>query len=115
MNYRMAIVGPKDVTSVFRSTGAHVYSAETGADAINIIRDIRKNMQTGDKNVPQYAILMVVEKLMQQISETEYEKVVGGGALPAVIAVPGIEGGSGASLRKLKKLAERAIGSDILK
>jgi vacuolar-type H+-ATPase subunit F/Vma7 len=50
---------------------------------------------------------------MQDIPQDEMDKV-SSGALPAIVALPGIEGSHGAGVAKLKRLAERAIGSDIL-
>jgi len=42
------------------------------------------------------------------------QKKLSRGALPAVIALPSRNGSSGYSEERLRSLAERAIGSDIL-
>jgi len=108
MDYRVAIVGPKKMTSGFKSLGVDVYDAEDGNRAVEVIKDIKK----GISEKP-YAVIMLMERLAEEISEEEHA-AISKDALPAIVILPGLEGSSGKGLAKLKKLAERAVGSDIL-
>jgi len=111
--YKIAIIGPKDIVSVFKSTGADVFSADYGHEALEILRTIRKQTQ-GNTEGDRYASVILLENLRREIKDDDYDKAVQG-ALPAVIVVPGLSGSTGESMKKLRKLAERAVGMDILK
>lgn len=111
MKYGIAIVGPKDVVSVFKVTGADVFEARTGSEALEVLRQIKRDTQSVDGG-KKYAVVMIIESILEEISDDEYEKV-SSGALPSIVAIPGLEGATGVSKEKLRKLAEKAIGSDI--
>lgn len=111
MKYGIGIVGPKDVVSVFKATGADVFEASTGSEAFEVLRQIKRDTQSTE-DVKKFAVVMIIESLLQEISDDDYEKVASG-ALPAIVAIPGLEGATGVSKEKLRKLAEKAIGSDI--
>ena len=110
MTYEIGIVGPHAVISGFKALGVVAYGAETGEEAVSIIRDMKKNLETqNDKKV---GIVILIESIASQISPEDMERI-SKGALPAIVVLPGIEGSQGASVQKLKALAEKAIGSDI--
>lgn len=111
--YKIAVVGPTDVTSIFRSTGATIFEADTGESALAILKDIKKQTQNPEGSQDRYAIVVILERLVAEIRPEDYEKVAFG-SLPAIIAVPGFEGSSGVSMEKLARLAEKAVGSNIL-
>jgi V/A-type H+-transporting ATPase subunit F len=111
MKYGIAIIGPKDVVSVFKATGADVFESGNGKEALEVLRQIKKDTQSTD-DVKKFAVVLIIESLLQEISDDDYEKV-SVGALPAIVAIPGLEGATGVSREKLRRLAERAIGSDI--
>lgn len=110
MEYRIAIIGPKKMTSGFKALGVDIFDAENGEQALAALKNTRA---TADTNTTRYAVVILMEKLVKEIPEDEYTRATQG-ALPAVVILPGIEGSSGEGIAKLKKLAERAVGSDIL-
>ncbi len=110
MTYDIAIVGPGAVISGFKALGVHAYGAETGDEAVSIIRDMKKDLETG--NAKKVGIVILIESIASHISPEDMERI-SRGALPAIVVLPGIEGSQGASVAKLKTLAEKAIGSDI--
>ncbi len=111
--YKIAIIGPEKVVSGFRALDVKPFFVETGSDALEILKTIKKDLATNKEEGEQFAVVLIIERILQEIDPDELAKV-SSGALPAVVALPGIEGSSGAGVAKLKALAERAIGSDIL-
>jgi len=62
---------------------------------------------------PTYAIVCVIDDVIQGVDQTEYAKVVEG-ALPAVVVLPGPTGSSGVAVERLRMLAQKAVGSAII-
>lgn len=111
MKHKIAIIGPKKVTAGFRALGVSVFNAENGDQALEHLQSIKKNTETDSEE--SFAVVILIEKLLKEIPADEYEKV-GSGALPAIVVLPGVEGATGEGIAKLRRLAERAAGSDIL-
>ena len=103
MNYKIAILGSPQVILGFKALGLvplPVASEEEGVKAL-------KEAAGGE-----YAVLLVTEdwadKLSEQLEEIEAQ------TLPAVTVLPSPLGSQGMGSRELKKIVERAVGSDIL-
>lgn len=107
--YRTAIIGPKDVVSGFRALGVSVMPAETAEELLTAIARTKETTAEGEH----YAVVLVTESLVSLVPEEEWHKATAG-VLPAITVLPGLEGSRGEGVRALKRLAERAIGSDIL-
>jgi len=110
--YRIAIIGPTDMVSGFRALGVEAIDAQTGTAALDALRRI-KQLTNDPAADAKYAVVCVIEDLMQDIDPAEYAKVVAG-PLPAVIILPGPEGSKGFAIKRLRKLAEQAVGSAII-
>ena len=114
--YRIAIVGPREVVAGFALLGADVQPATTPVEAVEALYKLKRTMHVDEagkeRNV--YGIVFVSEDLASGISP-EDEKKLARGALPAIIPLPSHRGSSGHGLARLKRIVERAIGSDILK
>jgi vacuolar-type H+-ATPase subunit F/Vma7 len=110
--YHIAIVGPTDMVSGFKALGVEAFDATNAVEAIEQLRTIKQisNDPTNDKT---YAIVCVIDDVIQDVDQAEYAKVVAG-ALPAVVVLPGPSGASGVALERLRKLAEKAVGSAII-
>jgi vacuolar-type H+-ATPase subunit F/Vma7 len=114
--YRIAIVGPKEAVAGFALLGAYVVPAHTTAEAVDVLFKLKKSMtvdETG-KERNSYGIVFVSEDLMSGISPDD-EKKLARGALPAIVPLPSHRASTGYGLQRLKRIVERAIGSDILK
>jgi len=109
--YKTAIVGPKNVISGFKALGVIPFDAEDGETALDILKKIKKETQSEIE--VKFAVVLIIENIANKIPTDEFEKV-SRGALPAILTLPGLEGSTGAGVAKLKSLAERAVGSDIL-
>lgn len=111
--YNIAVVGPADTISGFRALGVDVFDAHTADEAREHIIAIRRMTSgEGEQNKP-YAVVLVVDSLLAGLSDDDYKRLTTG-ALPALLAIPSITSDTEASTRKLRELAEKAIGSDIL-
>lgn len=114
-NYRIAIVGSRQSIQGFSLLGADIVPAETTAEAIVTLYRLKKELTKDERGVERqtYAIIFVTEDLASGIP-AEDEKKLARGALPAIIPLPSHHGSSGYGLARLKRIVERAVGSDIL-
>lgn len=115
MKYRIAIVGPKEAVAGFALLGADVVAAHTPAEATEHLFRLKKATRTEDgRDRSVYGVVFVSEDLLGGLSADD-EKKLARGALPAIVPLPSHRGASGYGLQRLKRIVERAIGSDILK
>lgn len=116
MNYRIAIVGPRETVAAFSLLGVDVVPVSSGAEAVTALFKIKRTM-CHDRGIQRnaYAVVFITEDLAAAISPDD-ERKLQRGALPAIIPLPSIHEVDGASygLQRLKRIVERAIGSDIL-
>jgi V/A-type H+-transporting ATPase subunit F len=111
-HYHIAIVGPTDMVSGFKALGVEAFNATNATEAIQQLRTI-KQISNDPANDKTYAVVCVIDDVIQGVDQAEYDKVVAG-ALPAVVVLPGPAGASGVALERLRKLAEKAVGSAII-
>lgn len=114
-NYRIAIVGQKEAVQGFALLGVDIVPAYSTAEAVEHLYKLKKATQADEsgRERNQYAIVFVTEDLMSGIS-AEDERRLSKGALPAIISLPSHRGSSGYALDRLKRIVERAVGSNIL-
>jgi len=115
MEYRIAIVGTKETVGGFALLGVDIVPVETGKEAVEQLHRLKKEM-TVDPNGKErntYAIVFITEDLTCELSPDD-EKKLTRGALPAFIPIPSHKGSTGYGLGRLKRIVERAVGSDIL-
>lgn len=110
--YNIAIIGPINTVSGFRALGIDAFVADTVAEALEQLREIKRLNQSVD-SVRRYAVVCVIEDLVAEVDQTEYAKLVEG-PLPAVVLLPGPSGSKGVALQRLRRLAEKAVGSSII-
>lgn len=110
--YKIAIIGPTDTVSGFKALGVEPLEATTGAQALVHIREI-KRLADDPEVKAKYAVVCVIEDLMQDIDQAEYTKTVAG-PLPAVVLLPGVAGSQGFAIKRLRQLAEQAVGASII-
>lgn len=115
MKYRIAIVGPREAVAGFALLGTEVVAADTTAAAIDALYRLKKAVRIEDgRERNEFAVVFVSEDLLRDISADD-EKKLARGALPAIIPLPSHHGSTGFGLQRLKRIVERAVGSDILK
>jgi len=115
MNYRIAIVGSRDAIGAFALLGVDVIPVENVTQTTEELFRLKREMQTDENGAERnkYAIIFVTEDLASGISPDD-EKKLARGALPAIIPLPSHRGSTGYGLARLKRIVERAVGSDIL-
>ncbi len=114
-SYRSVIVGTKDVVAGFALLGVDVVAVQNGAEAVQQLFKLKKAMRVEDgRERHVYAVVFVSEDLLSQLTPDD-ERRLARGALPAIIPLPSHHASTGYGLHRLKRIVERAVGSDILK
>ena len=115
MTYRFAIVGSLEAIAGFALMGAELVPVETAEQAVQELFRLKKETQTDEHGIERnlYAIVFITEDFASGISADD-EKKLARGALPAIIALPTHKGSTGYSEQRLRRIVERAVGSDIL-
>ncbi|OIP81718.1 V-type ATP synthase subunit F [Candidatus Peregrinibacteria bacterium CG22_combo_CG10-13_8_21_14_all_44_10] len=114
MHHKIAIIGPKDAVLGFKALGLEAHSALDKDQAIETLQKLAKKT-IGEEGFekPAYAIIFIVEDLAMQIPADDYKKV-SAAVMPAIVPIPGPKGTTGFGLKRISKIVEQAVGSDIL-
>lgn len=116
MNYSIAIIGSREAILGFRALGVETVAVKDYKEATAKLYELKKTKQVIDgqeSETPKFAIVFITEDLAQDISVDDYKKL-SIGALPAIIPIPSHQGSTGFGLTKLKRVVEKAVGSDIM-
>jgi vacuolar-type H+-ATPase subunit F/Vma7 len=117
MKYRIAIVGPRETVAAFALLGVDVVPVSDTTEAVAALYRLKRDVKTDDRGLQRntYGIVFITEDMARNIS-TDDERKLQRGALPAIIPLPSHAETDGTSygLARLKRIVERAIGSDIL-
>ncbi len=108
-NYHIAIIGPENVIGNFKALGLETFPINQTTEALETIKQLKKTTAEGSNK---YAVIFIIDSLLKNLNEEEKNKI-SGGSLPAILTIPALGSDSKAGLEKLKRLTERAIGSDI--
>ena len=111
-HYRIAIIGPADTVSGFKALGVEAFNATSPEEALEQLRQL-KQQNNDTEATAAYAIVCIIDEVLEGVDQTEYAKVVAG-ALPAVVVLPGPAGASGVAVERLRMLAQKAVGSAII-
>lgn len=109
-SYRIAVIGPQDTVAGLAALGVEAFDATTGEEVLSKLRVITQAAERGETP---YAIVCIIESLAAAADPDEFNRLTRE-PLPAVVMLPGPEGSSGASIARLRRLAEQAIGSAII-
>lgn len=109
--YSIAIIGQKDVILGFKAIGITAVNANNSEEALTALKELKAEMN-GEQ--PKYAIIMVTEDLAKDFPEEDYKKL-SEDMLPSILVIPGVQGSTGVGMKRLGKIVEKAIGSNILK
>jgi V/A-type H+/Na+-transporting ATPase subunit F len=114
----IAIVGNKDTILGFKALGFKPFDANNTEDALKILYKLKAEQIVVDEKTeetrPAYAIIFITEDLAMNIEKDDYKKL-SEGALPAIIPIPGSQGTTGYGIKRIGKMVEQAVGSDIFK
>ena len=101
--YKIAVLGERDSIYGFAALGLDIFSVSGREEAAKAFKALTQGA---------YAVVYVTEETQQLLAD-EIEKHAGA-LLPAVIPIPGVSGNTGAGMRRVKKMVEQAVGSDII-
>ena len=115
--HKIAIVGNKETILGFKALGVKEFNANTIEEALKVLYKLKSQEILADEKTaatrPLYAIIFMTEDLASKIPTDDYKKL-SKGALPAIIPVPGSKGTTGYGLKRIGKMVEQAVGSDIM-
>lgn len=103
--YKVAVMGDYDSIYGFATLGLTLLPTDGQTDE-EASRTLRVAADSG------YGVIYITESLMNRIPR-EIERYAGK-LTPAIIAIPGVSGNTGAGIANVKKSVEQAVGSDIL-
>jgi V/A-type H+/Na+-transporting ATPase subunit F len=96
---RAAVMGEKNMVLAFKDLGIDVFAIEDEED----LEKAKKEIEHG------FAVLFVTQTLADKYNlEDLYAKT-----LPAVLLIPGVRKSEGNGSASLKKILERALGSEL--
>ena len=103
--YKVAVMGEYDSIYGFATLGLTLLPTDGKSDE-EASRLLRTAAESG------YGVIYMTEALMSRIPReiSRYEDKL----TPAIIAIPGVAGNTGAGIANVKKSVEQAVGSDIL-
>lgn len=102
--YKIGVIGDKQSVSGFVAVGLSVFPCD----------DLEKARSTFHRlaECGEYAILYITENYCKDMSK-DLEKYMDL-RLPAIIPIPGMDGGYGVGVGRSRKAVERAVGVDII-
>lgn len=107
--HKIAVIGPRDVVSGLRAVGTEVFPAQDASAALAQMEHL-KALTVDDTKLVVYAVVCVIEEVLQGADPAVYDELVAG-SLPAFIIIPGPQGSSGQAEARIKRLAEQAVGT----
>jgi V/A-type H+-transporting ATPase subunit F len=108
----VAILGKREEILCFSALGVEVIDIKNIDDAREKLFKAKKAKLEGSET-SHYAIIFVMEDIIAEISDDDMKKLTAD-ALPAIIALPGHKGASGQGDLRIRKIVEKAVGTDIL-
>ncbi len=100
---KIAVVGDRTSVIGFRGLGFDTYDVDEPAK----VRELWPKILTED-----YDVIFVTEAVYVAVPDLVFE--LSEEARPAVTVIPAASGGTGAGSEKIKRIVEKAIGSDVL-
>ncbi len=101
--YKIAVIGDRDSIYGFAALGLDTYPVSEREEAVKTLKSLSQGT---------YAVIYITEALLAVLADevAAYATV----KVPAIIPIPGVSGNTGAGIMNVKKMVERAVGSDII-
>lgn len=113
-NYKLAVVGNASSVLLYKALGCETHAVYNLDEARDTSEELFRAVHDDANRTPQYAVIFVEESYYKEFPEDLIEKFARK-ALPAVIPVPSPgESSDDFASQRLRKIVERAVGSDIL-
>ncbi len=112
--YKLAIIGAPHSILLYRAFGVESFGVSTVDEAREKLNELVAKNLGDEKKTPEYAVIFVEENFFKEFPEDLLEKL-SRKPLPAVTPVPSAgDSKSDFASERLRKIVERAVGSDIL-
>lgn len=113
-NYKIAVVGNESSVLLFRGLGCESHAVFNQDESQETIEKLFRAHKDDEAKTPEYAIIFMEECYYKELPEDLIEKF-SKRALPAIIPVPSSSSkDKNFATNRLRKIVERAVGSDIL-
>ncbi len=112
--YRLAVIGNESSVLIFRALGVEVYGVDSIEKSLEDLESL-VGMHWGDENkTPKYAVIFMEEHYYKSLPDDLLERLAKK-SLPAVVPVPSPDSNDkDFAVKRLSRIVERAVGSDIL-
>ncbi len=112
--FKLAVVGNESSVLIFRSLGCETHGVFSQEEAQKAVEKLFKAHIGDEQKTATYAVVFVEEMYYKQFPEELIERFTKR-ALPAIIPVPSTDSDDpDFASNRLRKIVERAVGSDIL-
>ena len=113
--YKLAVVGLDSSILIYRAIGADTFAVSNVEEARKAIEKIANTYSDEESQTPEYAVIYVEEDFYKELPDDLLKKL-NKRSLPALIPVPSPSSGASKesfAVKRLSKIVERAVGSDI--
>jgi len=111
---KLAVIGNQSSVLIFRALGTEVYAVTDSKEAQEKLQELVEKDLGDEQKTPEYAVIFVEENYYKKFPNDLVTKLAKK-PLPAVIPVPSPDSkDANFSTKRLSKIVERAVGSDIL-
>lgn len=112
--YKLAVVGNVSSVLIYRALGCETFGVYTQDEAREKTEELFGANKGDENKTPIYAVVYVEEDYYKEFPDDLVEKF-SRKALPAIIPVPSAQSGDdNFASKRMRKIVERAVGSDIL-
>ncbi|MCF7812507.1 hypothetical protein K9M59_02840 [Candidatus Gracilibacteria bacterium] len=113
-NFKLAVIGTESSILIYRALGTETYSVTDAAGAREKLQELAAKDMGDEHQTAEYAVVFVEENYYKKLPEDLLNKLAKK-PLPAVVPVPSPDSeDKDFGAKRISKIVERAIGSDIL-
>jgi vacuolar-type H+-ATPase subunit F/Vma7 len=111
--YKLAVVGFESSILLYKAIGAQAFPVTDAESAQVMVEQLFKSKQDEDGVVPSFAVIFVEETLYAELPAELINRFTNR-PLPAVVPIPSpVAGDESYATKRMSKIIERAVGSDI--
>ena len=113
--YKLAVVGLDSSILIYKAIGADTFPVSDIQEARENIEKIADTYVDEEDQIPEYAVIYVEEDFYKDLPD-DLTRKLNKRSLPALIPVPSPSSSSSKdsfAVKRLSKIVERAVGSDI--
>jgi V/A-type H+-transporting ATPase subunit F len=100
---KLAVVGDRASLLGFKGVGGNIFPVQTKGEALDRMKELLKDRS--------YIAILITEQFYSVMDDLELDEEA---TLPAIIPIPNNQGSLGIGRQRMKRMVERAVGSDII-